>query len=58
MLEQVPPLHAVLQAPEPLHVYVPQPFSGSVPAARLVQVPRLPAMLQARHAPVHELEQQ
>lgn len=31
--EQVPPLHVVLHAPEPLHVYAPQPLSGSVPAA-------------------------
>lgn len=55
--EAQPPEHVVLHAPEPLHVNRPQPFSGSVPAIWFVHVPRLPNMLHATQAPVHEVWQ-
>jgi hypothetical protein len=48
----------VKQAPAPLQVYVPHSVSGSVPAVKLVQVPRAPATSQARQPPVHAVSQQ
>jgi hypothetical protein len=48
----------VLQAPAPLHVKMPQPASGSVPAGRFVHVPPVPARLQATQGPEQrELQQ-
>jgi hypothetical protein len=38
-VDEHPPEQLVLQAPEPLQLYRPQPFSGSLPAGRLRQVP-------------------
>ena len=52
-LEHVPPEQLLLQEPEPLQVYAPQPPSRSVPAARFVHVPTLPATLHARQGPEH-----
>ena len=46
------PLHDVAHSPLLPQSYCPQPFSGSVPAGRFLQVPMLPEMLQARHGPV------
>jgi hypothetical protein len=57
-VDEQPPEQLVEHAPEPLHMRLPQPPSGSVPAGRLVQVPRLLARLQARHGPVQLLLQQ
>ena len=51
------PEHVVLQAPVALQTYWPQAFSTSVPAARLVHVPTVPARLQAWQPLVHDVLQ-
>lgn len=56
-LEHVPPVHDEAQLPLLPQVYAPQPLSGSVPAVRLVHLPRFPAMLQALHGPLQVVSQ-
>lgn len=55
-VEQVPE-HVVLHAPVALQTYWPHAFSTSVPAARLVHVPTVPARLQAWQPLVHDVLQ-
>lgn len=51
------PEHVVLQAPVPLQTYWPHAFSTSVPDARFVHVPTVPARLQAWQPLVHDVLQ-
>ena len=57
-VEQVP-VQFTAHTPPAAQLYAPQPFSGSLPAGRLVHVPRVAAeRLQVTHGPTHEVSQQ